>query len=103
MFLFAHSSQQNDFILWKMKEYGVEESWTQLFKTSYEKLSRHCFKDCLHMVCLYKNGDMAIFANEFEHHEVIYNLRNKKVEKIRVNGWIYWFFHENVYVECWIY
>ncbi|PNX86255.1 F-box protein, partial [Trifolium pratense] len=36
---FSHDSNKTEFILWKMKEYGVQESWIQLFKISYQNLA----------------------------------------------------------------
>jgi len=32
---FSYDSNKTEFVLWHMKEYGVQESWTQLFKISY--------------------------------------------------------------------
>ncbi|PNX72406.1 F-box protein [Trifolium pratense] len=66
---FCHDSNRtHEFILWKMNEYGVRESWTQLFKISYQnlamqlpmKLPMHNIDYGLHyqLECLYVNGDI---------------------------------------------
>jgi hypothetical protein len=33
---------ENHFVLWQMNEYGVENSWTQLLKLSYQALQIDC-------------------------------------------------------------
>jgi F-box interacting protein len=33
---FCHDSEETHFIIWQMKNFGVQESWVQLFKISYE-------------------------------------------------------------------
>jgi F-box interacting protein len=38
---FSYDSMKTEFVLWKMKQYGVHESWTQLFKISYQNLQMH--------------------------------------------------------------
>ncbi|RHN46588.1 hypothetical protein MtrunA17_Chr7g0243831 [Medicago truncatula] len=43
----------------EMKEYGFHESWSQLFKISYQNLQDCCVKDYYQTVCLYKNGDIS--------------------------------------------
>ncbi|KAI5427463.1 hypothetical protein KIW84_032754 [Lathyrus oleraceus] len=35
---FCHHTQKTHFIIWKMKEFGIEKSWTQLLKISYQDL-----------------------------------------------------------------
>ncbi|KEH23644.1 putative F-box domain-containing protein [Medicago truncatula] len=35
---FSNDYKKTDFVIWKMEEFGVEESWTQLIKVSYENL-----------------------------------------------------------------
>jgi len=97
---FSYDTKDNGFVLWQMKEYGVQESWSQLFKISYHNLQDCCVKDYDQMVCLYKNGDIVIFAKPHKPDQaVIYNLRNKKVARIRVQDCIDWSFHASVYIE----
>ncbi|CAJ2630184.1 F-box/kelch-repeat protein At3g23880-like [Trifolium pratense] len=110
---FFHGSNRTEFILWKMKEYGVQESWTRLFKISYlnlamklpirlpVKLRMHNIEYCLHypLACLYVNGDIVIFACECCKKSFIYNLKDKTVVKIKSRNTIYWFFESKDYVE----
>jgi F-box interacting protein len=96
---FSHDTREYDFVLWQMKEYGVQESWTQLFKISYHNLQENYSNSVCGMACLYKNGDMVILVNAFGHHRnaMIYNLRNGEIDRIRVNDSL--FSLANVYVE----
>jgi len=93
---FSHDSKKSEFVLWQMKEYGVQESWTKLFKISYQSLQ---FGDAFQMVCIYKNGDIVIIANQFGQSAMIYNLSDKIMDYIRITNYIEWFYHANDYVE----
>lgn len=93
---FSHDFKKSEFLLWQMTEYGVQESWTRLFKISYQSLQ---FGDAFQMVCIYKNGDTVIIANQFGQSAMIYNLSDKIVEYIRITSYIEWFYHANDYVE----
>jgi hypothetical protein len=35
---FSYSYRETYFVIWKMKEFGVENSWTQFLKISYQNL-----------------------------------------------------------------
>jgi hypothetical protein len=91
-----------------MKEYGVRESWTQLFKISYQNLAMqiriHLPKKLPmdkidHLVCLYVNGDIVIFASRCWEKSFIYNLKDKTVVKITSRYTIDWLFDSEDYVE----
>jgi F-box interacting protein len=98
---FSHDSKKTEFVLWQMKEYGVQESWTQLFKISYENLQMDLPINPL--VCLYINGDTVIFAykfrTKFRNQAFIYNLKDNTVEKIKCKNCIQWFEEAKDYVE----
>jgi hypothetical protein len=91
-----------------MKEYGVRESWTQLFKISYQNLamqiSIHLPKKLPmdkigQLACLYVNGDVVILASRCWEKSFIYNLKDKTVVKIKSRNTIYWFYDSKDYVE----
>lgn len=96
---FSYISKENEFVLWQMKDYAVQDSWTQLFKISQRNLNMIYFDDGYQMVYLYKNDDIVIFAKGFGHHAVVYNLRDKKIEKIKVYDGRVWSSQVNVYIE----
>ncbi|WJX20912.1 soyasapogenol B glucuronide galactosyltransferase [Trifolium repens] len=93
----------------EMKEYGVRESWTQLFKISYQNLAMQIrillpkklpMDKIDRLVCLYVNGDIVIFASRCWEKSFIYNLKDKTVVKIiKSRNTIYWFYDSKDYVE----
>jgi hypothetical protein len=98
---FSHD-KKTEFVLWQMKEYGIQESWTQLFKISYdyENLEMCYFDDDYQLVCLYKYGDMVILGNKAGNLAVTYNLRDEIVERIRFTNSIeHWKYDAIDYVE----
>jgi len=96
---FSHDSDKTEFVLWHMKEYGVQESWTQLFKISYLFLRmHHIIQHGYQLACIYVQGDMVIFANP-RNRAFIYNLKDRTVEKINIRNSIQWFNHAKDYVE----
>jgi hypothetical protein len=101
-----------------MKEYGVQESWTQLFKISYQNLQKRLPMDInininsdygFKLACHYINGDTVIFAinictkfgsqRQFPNHVIIYSLKDNSVEEIKCNIQIQWFEKAKDYVE----
>jgi hypothetical protein len=80
-----------------MKEYGVQESWTQLFKISDQNLQVQHYG--FPLVCLYVYGDMAIFADKVSKQACIYNLKDKTVQRTKNSNCIRLFEKEEDYVE----
>jgi hypothetical protein len=75
-----------------MTEYGVEESWNQLLKISYQNLPNihHSYPYWLPLY-ISETCDTLIFANRLEDQAILYNLRNNAVErtKIKLKGSIW--------------
>jgi len=88
---FCHDLEQNHFVIWQMKDFGVQESWIQLFKISYRSFSS-CYKyggmwsmfPWLNLVPLglSKNGNILILANCEDLKAFIYNCRYNIVESM---------------------
>jgi hypothetical protein len=78
---FSYDSKRTEFVLWHMKEYGVQESWTQLLKISYQNLHIRNINNRFELVCLYVNGDVVILAKENSNQTFIYNLKDKTVKR----------------------
>jgi len=81
-----------------MKDFGVQESWIQLFKISYQSFSS-CYKYLgtgsifrwLNLVplCLSKNGDTLILANRADQEKAfIYNCKDNIAEQIQITYYI---------------
>jgi hypothetical protein len=87
---FSYNFKNTRLVLWQMKEFGVEESWTQFLKISYLNLQGQvyglCFMDTgyvshLTPLCLSENGDTLIFAIDNSEEAILYDLRNNRVKR----------------------
>jgi hypothetical protein len=87
---FSYTYKETDFIIWQMKEFGVEESWTQFLKISYHDLQLYTGIDSLkyHLpfmpLFLSKDGDTLVLRSSLEREAILYNWRDNKVERTRV-------------------
>ncbi|KAK4588571.1 hypothetical protein RGQ29_019541 [Quercus rubra] len=70
--------------IWVMKEYGVKESWTKLFKVSADSSLK---RPLGHIVPLAysKSGDKVLLAVE-KRKLFWYNIRKRRAEKVRIEG-----------------
>jgi F-box interacting protein len=84
---FCHDFEKTQFVIWQMKDFGVQDSWIQLFKISNEDFY---MMDLLPLY-LSENGDTLILANiKCNESFIIYNCRDNKVEKIENANHIKW-------------
>jgi hypothetical protein len=108
---FSHYFKGTHFVLWKMMEFGVQESWTQFLKISFQDLQiDYCSSDWdeyayqlfLLPLCVSKSSDTLIMASTLEgnvgngQHAILYNWRDKRVERITFNDRIWWFFYQGL-------
>jgi len=82
---FCHDFKKTDFVIWQMKELGVEESWIKLLTISYQNLQLISWLP-LH---LSEDNNTLIMANNQDEHATIYNLRDGRVDRIITSraGW----------------
>ncbi|RHN45288.1 putative F-box domain-containing protein [Medicago truncatula] len=92
---FYHEFERTGFVIWKMTKFGDENSWTQFLKFSYDNLQMNF--ECGHFN-IYENGDTMVFVHSQQDRAILYNWRNNRVVKTRVNKKICWFSINN-YVE----
>jgi len=90
---FSNCSKENNSVMWQMREFRVEASWTKLFKFSYHIYG--LFEYC-HLLPLHFFGDSLILASNRQH-VVLYNSIENKVEARTTNAF-YWCFAKH-YVE----
>jgi hypothetical protein len=84
---FCHDFEETYFVIWQMKNFGIQESWIQLFKISYQ----NCFgRVNLLPLYLLNNGDTLILANDEDDEAFIYNRIDNRVEKQRISNNILW-------------
>ncbi|GAU25541.1 hypothetical protein TSUD_259750 [Trifolium subterraneum] len=91
---FCLDVEKTHFVIWKMKDFGVQDSWIQLFKISYENFT----KVKLLPLYLCVDDDILILANDGNNKAFIYYCRDNKVEEIGITNVIMWFQAKN-YVE----
>ncbi|KEH23643.1 putative F-box domain-containing protein [Medicago truncatula] len=113
---FSNDYKKTDFVIWKMEEFGVEESWIQLIKISYQNLrsihrgfvdlelskwlplhlSDH--GDTLILAKMLHDPDLPMSVEKEERQAILYNLRDNIAVQTRITDKIKWFFVK-AYVE----
>lgn len=90
---FSYDFKQSHFVIWKMEEFRVEESWCQFLKISYENLQINYNIRQFYLVPLHlsEDGDTLILASSLEGQAILYNKRNNGVERTRITNSICWF------------
>ncbi|RHN47036.1 putative F-box domain-containing protein [Medicago truncatula] len=88
-FLPRDFDEETDFIIWQMKKFGVEDSWTPLLKISYQNLQidydysfdfmKYHFN--LQSLFLSEDGDTLILDSSQEMEVILYNLRDNTVRR----------------------
>ncbi|XP_058739789.1 F-box/kelch-repeat protein At3g23880-like [Vicia villosa] len=96
---FCHDLHGTDLVIWRMKKFGVEESWTQFIKVSYQSFSYDFPKLILFPLCLSPNDETLILGwNGGDKHAILLNLRDDRAEKTTITNKVEWF-RSKVYVE----
>ncbi|XP_004517219.1 F-box/kelch-repeat protein At3g06240-like [Cicer arietinum] len=92
---FSYDFKQTHFVIWWMKEFGVEESWTQFLRVSYENLQidYNFGVQRLYLVPLHlsENGDTLILASDLEDQTILYNIRENSVKRTRITNRMCWY------------
>ncbi|GAU30918.1 hypothetical protein TSUD_143660 [Trifolium subterraneum] len=96
---FSHDFRKTEFVIWQMKEFGVRESWTQLFRIRYFDLQmpnvpievQYLDESTLMPLYVSKNGDTVILTNEEDDKAIIYNQRDNRVVRTTTSNNIQWF------------
>jgi F-box interacting protein len=102
---FSYDCNVSECVIWQMMEFGVQESWTQLFRIDYCKIDRDMklfgipnSRTRLLPLYLSKDGDTLIFVKSVDDPTIIYNRRDKRVETIKTSNRLCWFYAMD-YVE----
>lgn len=91
---FSYSYKKTDFVLWQMKKFGVEESWTPFLKVSYQNLQiDYNFSDDemkyrfpLVPLLLSDDDDTLLLKSSQDYQAILYNLRDKRVERTKMTA-----------------
>jgi len=86
---FSYDFKKTYFIIWKMDEFGVENSWTQFLKISYTNLQIDYLPQLIPL-CLSEDGDTLIFSINQADQAILYNRRDNRVKRIRSTNRMTW-------------
>nr|KYP32248.1 hypothetical protein KK1_047111 [Cajanus cajan] len=69
------------FVVWLMREFGIEKSWTQILNVSYEHHQpRHGFPLKFMPLFMSENEDILLLVDEGGSQFVVYNLRDNRID-----------------------
>jgi F-box interacting protein len=88
---FSYSYKETYFVIWQMKKFGVEDSWTQFLKISFQnlqvkynfRLPRMIYYFDLVSLLLSENGDTLVLSSITDSSAIIYNLSDNRVERTK--------------------
>ncbi|CAK8542443.1 unnamed protein product [Lathyrus sativus] len=92
---FSYCYMETHFIIWQMKKFGVQDSWTQFLKISYHNLQvNYDYSDDGYMyifdivpMILSEDGDTLILRCSQEISQaILYNWRNNRVERTNITA-----------------
>ncbi|XP_020231899.1 F-box/kelch-repeat protein At3g23880 [Cajanus cajan] len=73
------------FVVWLMREFGVEKSWTHLLNISYENLHIHGFIHAFPtlpvILCVSEDDDLMLLANYDSAEFIRYNKRDDRIDR----------------------
>ncbi|XP_058739618.1 F-box/kelch-repeat protein At3g23880-like [Vicia villosa] len=83
-----YNHMNTHFVLWEMREFGVQESWTRLVNLRYAQIQWDFVPDVMMLpVCLSENGDVVRLACPQAWYDVVmYNRRDGRVEHIEFSN-----------------
>jgi len=103
---FSYSYKETDLVIWQMKKFGVEDSWSQFLKISYKNLQidYDIFDTYFRLVPLFlsKDGDTLILKSSQEFEAIIYHWKDNRVQRTkitpsrtitydrRITNWVCW-------------
>ncbi|KAK7259382.1 hypothetical protein RIF29_24989 [Crotalaria pallida] len=87
------------FVIWQMKEFGIDKSWTQLIKLSYEHVEIASCQFEFPLLWMSENGGVFIKSRSGELQAILYNRRNDRVELVKLPKYRSCWFNPGYYVE----
>lgn len=81
--LCASFNQKSHFVVWIMREFGVETSWTQLLNVSYQHLQLNPIHGYINITILYVSEDEDVFflASHQDAEFILYDQRNNRISR----------------------
>ncbi|XP_058739931.1 F-box/kelch-repeat protein At3g23880-like [Vicia villosa] len=88
---FSYSVKGTDFVIWQMKKFGVQDSWIQFLKISYQNLEiDYAFSDYkkyhfqLKPLLLFEDRDTLMLKSNRDARVFLYNWRDNRVQRIQI-------------------
>ncbi|QHO04569.1 hypothetical protein HN51_060771 [Arachis hypogaea] len=78
-----HNYKDTHFIAWQMKEFGDENSWTQLLKISFHHLGVEMLS---FPEFIFENGNIFMMRGRHRFEEVFYDRRDNSVKRVNINN-----------------
>ncbi|XP_015946652.1 F-box/kelch-repeat protein At3g23880-like [Arachis duranensis] len=78
-----HDYKNTHFIAWQMKEFGDENSWTQLLKISFHHLG---VERLFLPVFIFENGNIFMLRGRHRFEEDFYDRRDNSVKRVNINN-----------------
>jgi len=96
LFLYYNDFKKTGLVIWKMTEFGNENSWIQFHKVSYDNIHtnyKHAGSRLIKLRPLHlsENGETMVLTDIIQDRAILYNLRTNKAKKTRINKKICWF------------
>ena len=78
----SHHYLSTHFVVWLMREFGVEKSWTQLRNVSceYLQIPGRCLCS-VRLLCMPEHDDVLLLANNEAEEFVLYNKRDNTIDR----------------------
>lgn len=77
----ARDYKRTHFVVWLMKEFGVEKSWTRFLNISYDQLHIHGgFLDHPVILCMSEDDGVVLLENGGHGKFILYNKRDNTIE-----------------------
>ncbi|XP_057427043.1 F-box protein CPR1-like [Lotus japonicus] len=87
-----HDHNRTHLVVWKMREYGVRESWTRWVKISYENLRCEGFLYRPSTMVLSEDGDILLLAKNGDLEFITYDIRDNNIEYISNPNKEFWLY-----------
>jgi len=85
---FSYSYEETEFVIWKMKKFGLEDSWYQFLKISYQ--NRQIDYDIMDVyfqlvpLLLSEDGDTLMLHSNREREAILYHWRDNRVQRSKI-------------------
>lgn len=77
----SYDHKRTHLVVWIMREFGVEKSWTQMLNVSYEFLQVLPYNAQVKPLCVSENDDLLLLADSSRYELILYNPRDDRINR----------------------